>query len=80
MEFISLLKVSRCGRFQGCLIQQLNDVRLLFSLPHFSWLCGNFMVTKGLPLPILHAYTAACESRKKGNLLGSQLTLLVTEA
>ena len=75
MRFISL---SRCRRFQGHLIQQLNSGRLLFSLLQSSWLHGSFMVTKGLPLLTLHAYTPACESRKKGSLLGSWLTLLVT--
>lgn len=75
MRFISL---SGCRRFQGHLIQQLNSARLLLSLLQSSWLRGSFMVTKGLLLRTLHAYPTACESRKKGGLLGSWLTLLVT--
>ena len=75
MSFISL---SRPRRFQGHLLPQLNSVRLLFSFLQSSWLHGSFMVTKRLLPLTLHAYTTAWESRKKGSLLSSWLTLLVT--
>ena len=50
----------------------------LFSFLQSSWLHGSFMVTKRLLPLTLHAYTTAWESRKKGSLLSSWLTLLVT--